>query len=503
MEKKLLSGAIMNLFLQISLIISGLIVPNLIIRSYGSEVNGMISSITQLLSYITLLESGIGGVIKAELYKPLLQKDGKAIGGIVNAANAFFHRIGIVFILYLLGTAVCFFYISPNELGYMFSFWLVIVLGVSIVFQYFIGITYQMLLQADQNYFYTSIVQIVTLWINVGCSVILIKWGASIQVVKLVTAFLFTIRPICYLIYVKKKYKIDYSVGVNKAALSQRWEGFGHHIAYCIHTNTDVVLITLFLNLKEVSVYSIYLMIVTGIRSLIAAISSAVEPYIGYLIAQKNEKVLQQNFSVYEFFHFFISSVLFGATLVLIIPFITIYTRSVSDVNYIRPLFSILLIASECVYCLRNPYSSVIFAAGHFKQTRNGGFMEAGINIVISILLITKMGIIGVAIGTLVAMVFRTYQYVVYLSKYILKRPVKFFYKRIFEAFLSICMTRFVCSFFSVNVVYFYQWLVYAIIVCIVSSVITLFVFGLISFNDIKSIKYLNKLQGIKKWKKK
>lgn len=488
MKNKMFSGAMMNLILQLSLVISGLIVPNLIINTYGSEVNGMISSINQLLSYITLLESGIGGVIKAELYKPLLEKDEKAIGGIVNATSSFFKKIGYVFVVYLLGIATCFYYISPNDMGYSFSFWLVIVLGISIISQYFIGITYQTLLQADQNYSFTSSVQVVTLWLNVVCSVLLIHFGASIHIVKLVTALLFAIRPFCYLLYVKNHYKIDYSVGINKNALAQRWDGFGHHIAYFIHTNTDIVLITIFLNLKEVSVYSIYLMVVTGVRSFIAAISSAVEPYLGRLIAQKDENVLQNSFSIYELCHFLISAILFGATIVLIIPFVSIYSRGVSDVNYVRPLFAILMIAAEGVYCLRNPYSSIVFASGHFKQTKTGAYIEAIINITISLFLVKKLGITGVAIGTLVAMLFRTIQYVVYLSKYILQRSIVFFIKRMVLLLCSICLTTFIFSLFDISVARYDQWILYALVVTAVSSVVSFCIFALFSFKDIKNL---------------
>ena len=80
MSKRLLSkNIVINIILQVTTICSGLIIPRLIIKTYGSNVNGLISSITQFLSYIALLEGGIGGVIKAVLYKPLLNKDRAAL----------------------------------------------------------------------------------------------------------------------------------------------------------------------------------------------------------------------------------------------------------------------------------------------------------------------------------------------------------------------------------------------------------------------------------------
>ena len=64
-----------TLILQFVVLISGFIVPKLIIGKFGSNVNGLLSSITQFLAYISLLESGIGPVVKASLYKPIAEKD--------------------------------------------------------------------------------------------------------------------------------------------------------------------------------------------------------------------------------------------------------------------------------------------------------------------------------------------------------------------------------------------------------------------------------------------
>ena len=64
-----------SLLLQIVSGICGLILPRFVLQSFGSEVNGLVASVTQLLSYAVLLEGGIGGVMKAALYKPLANED--------------------------------------------------------------------------------------------------------------------------------------------------------------------------------------------------------------------------------------------------------------------------------------------------------------------------------------------------------------------------------------------------------------------------------------------
>ena len=72
--------------------IYGLIIPILIIKYYGSNTNGLVSSITQFLSYIVLLEFGIGPVVKNALFKPLVEKNKKNIEDVLATAKHFFRN---------------------------------------------------------------------------------------------------------------------------------------------------------------------------------------------------------------------------------------------------------------------------------------------------------------------------------------------------------------------------------------------------------------------------
>ena len=66
--------------------------------------------------------------------------------------------------------------------------------------------------------------------------------------------------------YVKRKYQILDNARPDNKAIEQRWDGLGHHIAYLLHDNTDITLLTLFTDIKEVSVYAVYHMIVSCIK---------------------------------------------------------------------------------------------------------------------------------------------------------------------------------------------------------------------------------------------
>ena len=78
-NKVTLWNMVTALFLQVVTTISGFIIPKIILSYFGSEVNGLVSSINQFLSYISLIEGGITGVVAANLYRPIVDKDDKII----------------------------------------------------------------------------------------------------------------------------------------------------------------------------------------------------------------------------------------------------------------------------------------------------------------------------------------------------------------------------------------------------------------------------------------
>ena len=64
-------------------LVCGLILPEMILSSFGSAYNGMTQSISQFISYISLMKAGIGGATAVALYKPLAENDTQEISEIL------------------------------------------------------------------------------------------------------------------------------------------------------------------------------------------------------------------------------------------------------------------------------------------------------------------------------------------------------------------------------------------------------------------------------------
>ena len=495
-SKKALLNTSTALLYEIVTVICGLILPRLILSRFGSAYNGITSSITQFLSCVILLRAGVGAVTRVALYKPLANKDTAEISAIVNATQAFMRKIALIFLGMILVLAVFYPFLVSNEFEWIFSFTLVLILGIKTFMQYYFGVTYQLLLQADQSDYIFSIVQIVTTIANTLVAAALIYAGASIHIVKLGSAFVFTLNPLVLNYFCNKKYNLDRKAKPNNNALKQRWDAFAQSLAYFIHTNSSVIVLTCFTNTKEVSVYTVYNYVIANIRTVMSTFVSGFGAAFGNMMAKKEDELVRENLKIYELIVFFLSSIIYTTAGLLIVPFALIYTKGVTDVEYARWAFAMLITIAGAFSCFRIPYQTLVEAAGHFKQTRNGALLEAILNIVISVSCVFKFGLVGVAIGALVATVFRSFQYAFYLSKHIVKRSIGIFLGHlVINAAVAVITALITNKFFTFAVSGWGEWFVKAILVCISATVVS-FVLHFAFYKD-DMIKFIGKIKTL------
>ncbi len=420
--KKAALNTVFNLLQELVSVVCSLILPRLILSAFGSKYNGLTTSITQFLACAVLLRSGLGGATRAALYKPLADHDKRQISAIVNATGRYMRRIGLILSATILVFAAIYPAFVRGEFDWLFTFTLVLIIGAGTFAESFFGITYVIVLQADQQLWISSLITMLCTIMNTIIASILILCGASIHIVKLGSALVFVLHPIVLAMYVNKKYQIDKTVPPNNLAISQRWDAFWHQFSFFVMNNTDIMVLTAFSNLLEVSVYSVYNTVLRGLRRVITSFSTSQEAAYGNMIAKGQYDLLRENISVMEMVMYGISTVIYTCAGVLILDFVGIYTKGITDVNYIRPAFAYIMLLANFFSGIRVPYQMVVQAAGHYRQTKAVIMVEPVLNIVLSIILVFKYGLIGVAIGTLVATVYKTILFAYYMRKHIVKR---------------------------------------------------------------------------------
>ena len=149
-----------------------------------------------------------------------------------------------------------------------------------------------------------------------------------------------------------------------------------------------------------------------------------------------------------------------------------------TDAQYIRPLFSALMVMGQAAYCLRIPYEMMILAAGHYRQTQASSIIEAALNIVTAVVLVLTLGMEGVAISSIVAMGYRTVYLVFYMRRSILNRPVKCFMKHLLVDVICIAAMLMATGWMSICPSDYYEWVAFAAVVSLICGCVS----GVVNF---------------------
>lgn len=254
--------------------IYGLLIPKMTLEAFGSDINGLVSSITQFLSFISLFEGGLGAVALSELYRPIEEKNNEQVKNVMRSCQGFFHKIAAFFVIYtiVLSNTYSFFVRDKYDDNFIIS--LTFVLSLTTLAEYLFSITYKLFLQASQKIYIVNYLNTAILYINILIAFIVIKWFPNIIILKLFSSIAFFIQPIIYNFFIPKEYSKINKHRNSKSVLKNRWSGFAQNLAHYVNMNTDIVLITIFGSFNDVSIYSVYLLGVNAIRVIISSITN-------------------------------------------------------------------------------------------------------------------------------------------------------------------------------------------------------------------------------------
>ena len=458
---------------EIVTMICGLILPRLILSTFGSTYNGLVSSISQFISVISLMKAGIGGVTRASLYKPLANNDTQAISAIVNQTERFMRRVALLFVGFVLVFAAVYSFSLMGEFDWLFSFTLIIIISLSTFAQYYFGFTYSMLLSAGQKQWVTACVNIGAIIANTVIASVLILLGASIHVVKLGSAFVYVVSPFIIYTYTRRKYKIDKTVTAKADLLKQRWDAVAHEVANFVNSNTDIMVLTIFVGLGPVSIYSVHYLVINSLRKVVTHFITGFGAAFGDMYAKGEKELLNKNLRLFELIVFSLVSIIYSVTFVMLTPFVMVYTHGVTDVNYYQPVFAFLITMAGAFSCMRIPYETIVKSAGHYRQTRNASIVEAVINITVSIACVIPLGLVGVAIGTLAAAIYRTLLYATYMSRNVAERSIGIFVKRLAITGTVFAGTILLAQLYTTAAENVGQWIVGALITTAIAVTLT------------------------------
>lgn len=345
--KNTLLSTALNITEQIIAMIFGLIVPRLVIKTFGSEVNGLTAFISQMLQVFGLLQAGMIGASIFALYEPIAKKDYAQMNIIVDASSRFYRKVaGIFFALVLLAIP----YVVYKEADTSFARWEIIVttiiMGINATLTFLFNSRYDIIISSYQKRYLLSTATIVN-----KC----VYYGLTVCVIILKTHFVLMyasslVANICTILILRRYYKeltknwLKPVEGKNTYKIQNRNYLLCNQIVYQVINSLPLLLIASFYDLKIASVYSINFTIVNILKMVIAAfMRSVTEPFGNYRVTHSKEDVVKMYRVIQSGISFVI--IIFSACFVcLSTSFISIYTNNISEVNYVIPIMAFTLL---------------------------------------------------------------------------------------------------------------------------------------------------------------
>ena len=468
--KAFLKNTASTAVLQIIAMLAGIITPRIMLVHYGSELNGLVSSISQFIAYFNIVEAGLSGAAIFALYKPLACNNIAAINSIVTATKKMYNKAGMFFLILVLGLAIVYpFYIHVNNMAYWDLFTLVFVLGGNGVLEFFTLAKYRALLTADQKIYIISLASMLQVILSTICIYILASYAVNIVILRAAVLVVIFIRTIIIVIYCHYHYRqINYHAVPDMKALNKHWAVLYLQILGIIQQGTPIVLLTIFVrDLKIVSVYVIYNMVLSGVNGILSIFVNSLPSAFGEVIAKDEKDNLKKIYSEFEFVYYNFIGMIYLIAFMTIQPFIIIYTRNITDINYNVPLIGFLFVLNGLLYNLKTPQGMMVGSAGLYRETRWQTTIQGGIALFIGVILVMPYHIVGVLIGLIASNLYRDIDLVFFIPKYVTHIDPWDSVHRIFRILVITGIVLGISSAFSWTVSNYWEWAIMTIVISI------------------------------------
>lgn len=488
--KKFFKNVLGSALLQVVTIITGFISPIIMLHAFGSEINGITMSILRFIGYISLVEAGLGSATTYALYKPLAIGDKAGRDAIVSASKKSYFKVGYIFIGLSILLAVIYPFIgSSNELTSFELSLLVLALCLSGVMNFFILAKYRSILTADQCGYIVSYASSIQLIISIVIVYIMTKIGCHVIVVRVAAIGSMFVTTIILKLAVRKRYKdLDFNAPPNMGALKRRYDAMANQIFGMITYGVPIIILTAMSNFKELSVYAVYGMIAGSLTTCLNVFTSGLTASFGNVQASENEERTRELISEFMTAFFLFLSIIFTTAVVTIVPFVDIYTKGITDVNYHVPLFGFLIVLAGFIEDMRIPQGMLVQSFGKFKEIKKYTFIQAILAVCTSILFIKLWNLNGAMIALCVT---HLYMLLVFL-KFGKEHLAKLSLKHNLLQLLVVTLIFFGFYFLSLQLSFvpsnYGSWVAYATIVLVVVSITSLALFLLIDKTNINKL---------------
>lgn len=372
----------------------------------GGEIAGLASLFTSIMGFLNLSELGLSVAIMYALYKPLKENNYVQINGIIDFYRSLYKKCSIVILAG--GGVVTLFVnifnkssISNADVRIYFIAFLI-----SNVISYYFYHNVTLFFVYEQAYIISAI-ELTTKVCKTFLQILVMILTKS----YLNFLILETIFNLVYYVWLdllaKRRFSFLYSAGskmdsVTKKDIFQNIKGaVFHKLGAYVVFGTDNLLISYFINVAEVGIYSNYMMVINFCGSLTAKIFEPLAATIGRFITGNDDKnKVYGLFNNIYFANYIIAANLATVLYFLLNDFINLWLGKGKLISYST---FVLIIINFYITAMRPSIERFKEAAGILYKDRYVAVIESIINLAASLILVQYMGLSGVVAGTVIS----------------------------------------------------------------------------------------------------
>ena len=418
-KKKVIKNILSEIMPQLFIMILGLIRSKYYLQYLGGDTVGLVNLFNQIVGYLSLVEGGLGQAVIYKLCKPTKENDYLLIAKIRNGVQSIFRKIIIIItILAVIGGFIIPFLIKDNQYSTTYILVNFLLYAISEIILYATVFERSIYVASEKSFKINYVIK-TSLIMKYFLQILLAILFQNITLIFIVLILVGLIENIIIKFMAQKDYNdLPKTTEQDRSILHEVKNLLVHKIGGLVATNIDIILISKFIGLGKVLIYSTYLMYQNALVSLTSKISKAMVGTVGNILLEDRKKA-HDAFIKFNGIAFFVAIIVGGPFNLFINYFIEIFYNGKVETSIVTSLlFTIILIYS----IIRIPLITYSEGAGLFKETRICPIIESIVNFILSIILVNVIGINGCLVGTIVSLI---------ISEYFIKPHI--LYKKLFD----------------------------------------------------------------------
>ncbi len=431
--KNSVKNTIFSMLSNLVAILIGFLAQAVFIQILGIEYLGVNGLFTNIISMLGIVELGVGSAIIYNLYQPIEKKDKKTIKSLMRFYQKAYHIIAII--VFILGICVLpflnFFVGEVHlDLNLQVIYFLFII---DIVCSYLLSYK-RSILYADQKNYIIQLIHMGYLILLNGLQLLVLYFSKNYYlylivkiIMRLLENLVISIIACFYYPYLSSKKIEKLDAKIEKDIFQKVKALFFHKIGAFIILGTDNIIISKFLGVVVVGLYSNYYLIINSVQMLFGQAIAALTPSVGSLLITDSKSKVYEVFKKVRFMNFWIATFTAVSLLLIMQPFIKIW---VGQKYLLDSMVLYVLVFNFFMTMMRYSYITFKEAAGIFYEDRFVPLIESLFNIIFSCILVKWFGLSGVFMGTIISgLVLWGYSYPKYVYRYLFEREYRDYLK--------------------------------------------------------------------------